>query len=94
MQLQAVVDDGLGDAPLDLVGQAPYPGVEGQAGLVGLAETLQLQVAVPLLDSLTCLVQAGLSAARLGAIKPRAGSFASPTRTGSVGLSPHLATCL
>lgn len=64
--------------------------VFGGAGLVGLAETLQPSLGVPLLDSLTCLVQAGLAAARLGAAKPAAGSFAPPPPTPSVGLSPAL----
>ncbi|MBL8696766.1 MAG: aspartate/glutamate racemase family protein [Alphaproteobacteria bacterium] len=68
--------------------------VFGGAGLVGLAETLQPQLPVPLLDSLTCLVQAGLSAARLGAAKPGAGSFAPPPRTPSIGLSAALDAAL
>ena len=66
----------------------------GGAGLVGLAGQLQPRVSVPLLDSLACLVSAGIAAARLGAAKPSLGSFASPPRTPSIGLSATLAATL
>lgn len=68
--------------------------VLGGAGLVGLADRLQARVGAPLLDSLACLVQAGIAAARLGAAKPAAGSFAVPPRTPSIGLSQPLAAVL
>ena len=68
--------------------------VLGGAGLVGLAAQLQPRVSVPLLDSLACLVGAGIGAARLGAAKPKLGSFAMPVRASSVGLSPTLSAIL
>lgn len=66
----------------------------GGAGLVGIPATLQPRLDVPLLDSLACLVQAGIAAARLGAAKPARGSFAAPPRTPSVGLSATLTAAL
>lgn len=66
----------------------------GGAGLVGMAEALQPRLAIPLLDSLACLVQAGIAAARLGAGKAQAGSFAPPPSTPSIGLSAPLAASL
>ena len=53
-----------------------------------------LTMGVPLLDSLACLVRAGIAAARLGAAKPAAGSFAAPPSTPSIGLSAPLAAVL
>lgn len=68
--------------------------VFGGAGLVGTAEALQPRLTVPVLDSLACLVSAGIAAARLGARKPDAGSFASPPRTPTVGLAGPLGAAL
>jgi allantoin racemase len=42
----------------------------GGAGLVDMAEALQPRLAIPALDSLACLVQAGIAAARLGLRRP------------------------
>jgi allantoin racemase len=66
----------------------------GGAGLVGMAEALQPRLAIPALDSLACLVQAGIAAARLGPGKAQAGSFAPPPSTPSIGLSAPLAATL
>jgi allantoin racemase len=64
--------------------------VFGGAGLVGLAAQLQPRVSAPLLDSLSCLVQSGIAAARLRAGKPTVGSLAAPPPTPSIGLSDRL----
>ena len=66
----------------------------GGAGLVGMAQTLQPRLDVPLLCSLDCLVAAAISAARLGAAKAAHGSFAPPPPTPSTGLAPELAALL
>lgn len=66
----------------------------GGAGLVGMAPRLQPLCPVPLLCSLDGLVAALLAVGRQAPARPRAGSFAKPPPTASIGLDPALAALL
>lgn len=63
----------------------------GGAGLAGLSERLAPHLPIPVLCSVAAGVQATLAAARLGARKPAAGTFAPTPPVETVGLSPDLA---
>ena len=66
----------------------------GGAGLAGLAERIASAVPVPVICSLVAGLHATLTAARIGAAKPRAGSFARPQSVESIGLAAPLAKLL
>ena len=61
------------------------------AAMAGLNETLQKEVAVPLVDGVACAVPLAEMLVRLGLPKPIAGSFAHPGERSVRGLSPQLA---
>jgi len=68
--------------------------VLGGAGLAGLARRLQPRVAVPLLDSLACLLAQAHALAAGTPARAAAGSYAMPPGTTTTGLSPELAALL
>jgi allantoin racemase len=61
------------------------------AVMAGVARRLQPRARVPLLDGVTCAVLQAEALVRLGAGRPRAGSYASPGPREVVGLDPALA---
>ena len=88
------------DAALDLLAQACVETVQrdgadvvilGGIGFAGMAEKIAGKVPVPLVDNVVAAVGMAEAAAKLGAVKPKAGSFATGTPIKTMGLSAALA---
>lgn len=64
------------------------------AAMAGMAEKLKAEVPVPLVDGIAAGVPLCEMLVRLGAVAPRRGSLAAPSRRETVGLEPALAALL
>jgi allantoin racemase len=64
------------------------------AALAGMAQRIEAEVPVPLVDGIAAAVVLAEGLVRLGLPKPRTGSLAAPERRASVGLAEPLAALL
>ena len=66
----------------------------GGLGLAGLAERIDAEVPVPVIDNVVASVRVAEAAATLGVAKAKSGSFAAATPVKTTGLTPALAALL